>query len=164
MPNYAPAPVAGTAYRRANAVILGNPLGGSPSVAFQEEDIVIAGGATFATPAGTLNLPYDPAAVVQVLDPTTDQPTGMTVFPTFTAPTFKGPQLGTLPWLLLRHKGLLCSACIQSAALPIRGSCYRLRKTISPPMPRPPHHQQQHLLMASVYRVLRSPMHQALGA
>ena len=61
MNNYSPVPSSEIASvrRRANRIIIENPLDGPPSIIFEEEDIVTVAGKMWRLPAGNLVKPID---------------------------------------------------------------------------------------------------------
>lgn len=74
--NYRQSTATATAWRRCNAVALDNPLEGTRTVRFFEQDVAALGARVMATPAGFIEKPYDPAGVFPLLDPETAAPTG----------------------------------------------------------------------------------------
>lgn len=73
-------PVAGESYRRCNQVVIDNPLGGSPSVAFGQETIIGTGSGQVAhIPLQPIQMPFDPSVVIPVINPQTGEPTGGTI-------------------------------------------------------------------------------------
>lgn len=76
MSNYNETNITGQQWTRCHQVIVSNPLGGTPSVQFAEEAALSLGDKTLTSPAGVLQVPFDPAKVVPLLDPETLEPTG----------------------------------------------------------------------------------------
>lgn len=73
-------PIAGEAYTRCNQVIIDNPLGKSPTVMFGQETIVgMDNGSVLHLPIQPVPLPFDPGAVIAVINPETGEFTGQTV-------------------------------------------------------------------------------------
>ena len=73
-------PVAGEAYIRCPQVVVDNRLGHAPFVTFHRERIIgLDGGATVTQPMSPREVPYDPAAIVPVLNPLTGEPTGQSI-------------------------------------------------------------------------------------
>ena len=73
-------PIAGEAYRRCNQMIIDNPLNGFPSVAFGQETIIGAGSGQVAhIPLQPIQMPFDPAGVIPIINPQTGRPTGGTI-------------------------------------------------------------------------------------
>ena len=90
--NYKETTVNGSSWVRCRAVTINNPLPGNtlsdmpqpdgatgPVVYFQEEKVVSLDGSNIHMDAGSCHKPFDPAATIPLLDPTTGEPTGTTV-------------------------------------------------------------------------------------
>ena len=71
--------VTGTEYLRARMVEVHNQLGVLPHVAFIEERVTLLPGRTITAVTGTLSQPYSADAVIDLLDPETQEPLGATM-------------------------------------------------------------------------------------
>jgi hypothetical protein len=81
MGDFREAPIAGTRYVRCHRIVVNNSRGATPTMAFEEESVVIVGEQVIASPA-TQALPpcvFNPADVIELLDPTTGAPLGRSV-------------------------------------------------------------------------------------
>jgi hypothetical protein len=76
VPNYNESSISGTAYTRCNQVVINNPKGGVPSMAFLEERFIELGADSIARPVGAINASFRADGVFQLIDPTTGEPTG----------------------------------------------------------------------------------------
>jgi hypothetical protein len=77
MPNYKESAVAGTKYQRACRVLIDNPLNGTPSIMFVEEEVVSSGeGQEITRIVSNLSAPFDPSGTFPGLDPETNLPVG----------------------------------------------------------------------------------------
>jgi hypothetical protein len=66
--------------RRACQVVIDNPKVGAPRISFLEEIVrAFPDGTSEAVPVPGMTLEYDPALVVNLIDPTTGAPTGQTL-------------------------------------------------------------------------------------
>jgi hypothetical protein len=80
--NYEPTQVDARIYRRARLVQMDNPLGGTRTVSFYEEDVTQVNGDVIKQDAGVLRIEVPDAAMmtdVPLLDPATDALTGQTM-------------------------------------------------------------------------------------
>lgn len=71
--NYKESSVVGTEYVRCNGVRIVNPLGKTPAIMFSEEKVTILPTDTICIPAGELVASYDPAKVVNLINPVTGE-------------------------------------------------------------------------------------------
>ena len=71
--------IGGRAWRRTHRVEILNPKGGTPSIRFDEEDIVEFAGKVTATPGESVFCEFDPTFQIDVLDTETLEPTGVKV-------------------------------------------------------------------------------------
>lgn len=84
MADYQESAVSGTRWRRCVGVDVHNPATIDPehpkipSIAFREQDVMILDGQLLTLGNTNCGVIYDPAAVVQVYDPVTLEPTGAT--------------------------------------------------------------------------------------
>lgn len=69
-------PIAGEAYRRCSQIIIDNPHGGVPTVTFGQETIIGAPSGSLHVPMSPMQMAFDPAARIPVIDPETGEPTG----------------------------------------------------------------------------------------
>lgn len=76
MPDYKASEIAGTTWQRCRQVVLDNPIGGTPTVRFDEQEILAIDGREIKRPAGSLSLPFDPARSIPLRDPETGDLTG----------------------------------------------------------------------------------------
>lgn len=81
MANYKETAGAGLTWRRANQVIINNPLQAETpkSIRFGEEDVVLIEGKTFQANAGSISITYDPDALINLRDPATGEKSGTSV-------------------------------------------------------------------------------------
>lgn len=77
MPDYKESAVTGTAWQRCHQIVIDNRRGVTPTVRFDEEQVVaLSGGRELRTEQGTLAIPFDPAKVIALMDPVTGMATG----------------------------------------------------------------------------------------
>lgn len=76
MPDYKQSDISGTTWQRCYQVVLDNPLGGVPTVRFDEQEVLSIDGREMRRPRGTLSLPYDPTRVIALRNPETGELTG----------------------------------------------------------------------------------------
>ena len=70
MSNYNESNISGTQWTRASQVRIHNPLGGTPSIQFKEENVINADGKNIITRGGTLtDKLVDPSLVFNLLNP-----------------------------------------------------------------------------------------------
>ena len=80
MSNYRETTIAGTSWVRCSTVIIQNDLGETPTVVFSEQTVINLDGAQqVVQPKGSLRLGFEPTALVSLVDPATNLPTGETV-------------------------------------------------------------------------------------
>jgi len=80
MANYNETSVTGESYQRTNRIIIENPYQGAPVIAFEEQKIFNLGdGEVLQKPMGQLRLDFNPAEVINIIDPTTNIATGQTI-------------------------------------------------------------------------------------
>lgn len=79
MSNYQDTPVSGNKWQRCCSVSISNEYQQTPRVFLQEEQITEVGGERFKKPVGGLSITFDPAAVINLLDPTTGASLGTTM-------------------------------------------------------------------------------------
>jgi hypothetical protein len=77
--NYRQATIEGTTWTRAFKVVVNHPVQGGSSIEFHEEQAIQMLGNTTTTPSEVLTAAFDPEAEIEVLDPSTGEPTGMTI-------------------------------------------------------------------------------------
>lgn len=81
MPNYKESAIVGTKYRRTLRIVGENPLGGTPSLTFVEEDVIVLPDETVTKPVGMVQVSLtDPAAVFDLLNPTDDSVIGSATY------------------------------------------------------------------------------------
>ena len=78
MANYQETTSSSTSWKRANQVIIYNPLGEDTTklIRFFEENVVVAGDSTFQVQAGNLATLYNPDYLISLRDPATGEKTG----------------------------------------------------------------------------------------
>lgn len=77
MPDYKETTIAGTVWQRCHEIIVENVRGAPPAVHFVEERVIaLDGGQEIRQNLGPLDVVYDPARLIPILDPATSQPTG----------------------------------------------------------------------------------------
>lgn len=79
MPDYKETSVNGTQWQRCRTVIIDNAYQRTPQITFQEEKLTNVNGELFQQGAGGINVPFDAAKVITLLDPATGEPTGGTM-------------------------------------------------------------------------------------
>ena len=77
--DYQETAVAGKQWKRCYAIDIQNPLGVTPTIAMQEEVVTTVGTSVFRERTGNVLVPFDPAAEVALLDPTTGESLGATM-------------------------------------------------------------------------------------
>lgn len=78
MANYQETTVTGTSYVRCNQVLIINKLGFTPTIKFDEQAVITLDTGNIIKGAGEIDLIYDPAEVVPLINPATGEPTGET--------------------------------------------------------------------------------------
>lgn len=74
MPNYKETERAATAWQRCCKIVIDNPLGATPGVRFEEEDVLAMGdGPAIKRPLEGISLPFDPAKKFPLRNPTTGE-------------------------------------------------------------------------------------------
>lgn len=71
--------IAGTEYVRCRGIHIINHHSKTPRIEFAEERITVLGDRTLSESAGALSLAFDPAKVINVINPLDNSPTGQTV-------------------------------------------------------------------------------------
>ena len=79
MADYKETTINGTAWQRAQLIIMSNHLGQLPTVTYQEEQILALDGGNVQRPAGQLSYTIDPLAEIELVDVETLLPTGETI-------------------------------------------------------------------------------------
>lgn len=79
MADYKQTTVSGTAWQRAQLVIIGNHLGQVPTVTYQEEAIIALDDGNIQKSTGQLSYEIDPAGSIELVDMETLEKTGETV-------------------------------------------------------------------------------------
>lgn len=83
MANYQETAESGTSWVRATSVHIHNPLGGTPSISFEEEQVLVVGDKTFRNGYGNmvnrLHKTFDPSGFINLRHPVTGQLIGQTV-------------------------------------------------------------------------------------
>lgn len=79
MADYKETTVSGTAWQRAQMIIISNHLGQVPSVTYQEEEIVALDTGNIQRPLGSLGYQIDPLGEIELVDTETLLPTGETI-------------------------------------------------------------------------------------
>jgi len=80
MPNYKEQTVTGESWQRCQQVVVENHRGSDPAVRFDEERVVaLADGEESRKPLGSLVMPYDPSAPIELRDPVSGDLTGESV-------------------------------------------------------------------------------------
>ena len=74
--NYKESAIAGTSWQRACRVVVENPLNGTSTIMFVEEEAVNLGDKTITNLCSNLSCTFDPAATFPGLDPETGLPVG----------------------------------------------------------------------------------------
>jgi len=75
---YQPTDVAGQEYTRCYQVVIDNHRLRAPVATFFEERVLV-GSTSRAQAVGQVEMPYDPASQIALVDPTTGEPTGQTI-------------------------------------------------------------------------------------
>lgn len=78
MPDYKETEVVGRQYQRCSGIFIDNPRGGTPTIRMQEELVALVGDNTFSQTAAGLAFAFDPAESIELIDPSSGQPTGQT--------------------------------------------------------------------------------------
>lgn len=79
MADYKETTVNGTAWQRAQLIIMSNHLGQLPTVTYQEEEILALDSGNIQRPVGQLSYTIDPLAEIELVDVETLLPTGETI-------------------------------------------------------------------------------------
>ncbi len=80
MPNYREVIGTSEIRRRSFQVVIDNPLNDTPRVTFQEEEIItLPDGRVMHNPVSGVGEMFDPNGVIDLLDPNTDLPVGVTM-------------------------------------------------------------------------------------
>lgn len=79
MPDYKETAVSGTQWQRCTAVVVMNPLNATPTIRMDEEIVANFGGETFSKSVPGIQIDFDPAMVIPLLDPQTGEPVGTTM-------------------------------------------------------------------------------------
>ena len=79
MPDYNETTVAGKQWQRCHQIRIENPLGGTPSVHLSEQKIVLLDGARYDQSVGGMDITFDPAAEIPLLNPADGTPLGATM-------------------------------------------------------------------------------------
>lgn len=79
MANYQETTTPGNVYTRFPQIDISNPLDRNPSVQFYKEKVFSIGDEKVIKPDGVLTVPFDPDKEIQVIDPVTLEPTGVTI-------------------------------------------------------------------------------------
>jgi hypothetical protein len=77
--DYKETSIAGQQWHRFSRVVIDNPYQGFPSVVCVEQEVIALASGPLIRDVANLNFPFDPAAVVDIIDPSTNLPTGGTV-------------------------------------------------------------------------------------
>lgn len=76
MPDYKETAVTGTQWQRCAAVVIMNPLNGTPTIRMDEEIIANFGGNAFSKSVPGIQMDFDPAMVIPLLNPETGEALG----------------------------------------------------------------------------------------
>ena len=79
MADYKETTINGTAWQRAQLIIMSNHLGQLPTVTYQEEEILALDSGNIQRPVGQLSYTIDPLAEIELVDVETLLPTGETI-------------------------------------------------------------------------------------
>lgn len=80
MANYKETAITGSSYTRCNQVLISNRLGAAPQVKFDEQIIVsMETGGSIVNGAGSIEMAFDAAKMIPLIDPTTGEATGTSV-------------------------------------------------------------------------------------
>jgi hypothetical protein len=79
MPDYKESSLSGTEWQRCNVVVVTNPLGGKPKIAFEEERVFSVGGRVIKEGIGGCLKAFAPDGAFPLLYPATNLPTGMSM-------------------------------------------------------------------------------------
>lgn len=79
MADYKETTINGTAWQRAQMIIISNHLGQLPTVTYQEEEILALDSGNIQRPVGQLSYTIDPLAEIELVDVDTLLPTGETI-------------------------------------------------------------------------------------
>lgn len=73
-------PISGESFTRCPQIIIDNRLGTAPSVTFHQERVIgLADGGATKAPMQPVVMPFDPTAVIPIIDPETGEDTGRTM-------------------------------------------------------------------------------------
>lgn len=79
MPDYKQASLTGTAWQRCNQVVIENQRGSTPTVRFDEEEVIaMQDGREIKRSVGSVAMAFDPATEIPLRDPATGELTGET--------------------------------------------------------------------------------------
>lgn len=79
MANYRESSVSGSKWQRATRVVVDNQLGNTPSIYFEEEEIVNFDGTTFKKPVGIVNCVFEADKEIPLINPATGEELGATI-------------------------------------------------------------------------------------
>ena len=80
MPNYNEASLSGSEYTRCYEIRIANQLDQIPIIEFKEQRITtLSNGKTITDNIGLLEVSFNPAMLIELIDPTTGQQTGQTI-------------------------------------------------------------------------------------
>ena len=80
MSNYKETTITGSSYTRCNQVLISNRLGAVPTVKFDEQVVVsLETGGAIINGSGSIEMPFDAAKMIPLIDPTTGASTGQSI-------------------------------------------------------------------------------------
>lgn len=80
MANYKETTVTGNSYTRCNQIVVGNRLGGVPQIRFDKQIVVaLELGGTTVNGVGSIEIPFDAARIIPLIDPETGDDTGASI-------------------------------------------------------------------------------------
>ena len=74
--NYKESALTGSQWQRCNRITIDNHYQQTPQITMHEETLTVVGDKRFNENAGAVYVPFDPAAVIELLDPDTGAPLG----------------------------------------------------------------------------------------
>jgi len=106
MADYKETNVSGKQWQRCNKIIIENTFGVVPRITLWEEQITSVGDQKFQQPSGALNIPFDPNATIQLMNPANGLPLGVTM---------TQGQIHVALWSLYMHEAVKRDAALIAA-------------------------------------------------
>jgi hypothetical protein len=79
MANYRESSVSGSKWQRATRVVVDNQLGNTPSIYFEEEEVVNFDGTAFKKPVGIVNCVFEASKEIPLINPATGEALGTSI-------------------------------------------------------------------------------------